>query len=235
MSGARPVPAPAPGPSGLHSRAAHESCKVHPRTGRRGAHMRRRTTRPRAEDRDEELNVRTNLGRWERIGSVAAGAGLIYMARRQPRMGRGSQVLGAGLVARGVTGTCVVKRALTGAGRDRHDTRHQLGGPAGIHVRESIIVSRPADEVYRFWRDYGNLARFLEFVERVDDLGDGRSHWVVRGPGGASYEWDAVTVTTTCRCSPGRDSAWRCRTRSPKRTRQPTSSRRRPTRNARWP
>ncbi len=149
--------------------------------------------------------MRTNLGRWERIGSVAAGAGLIYMARRQPRMGRGSQVLGAGLVARGVTGTCVVKRALTGAGRDRHDTRHQLGGPAGIHVRESIIVSRPADEVYRFWRDYGNLARFLEFVERVDDLGDGRSHWVVRGPGGASYEWDAETITD----EPGERIAWK--------------------------
>jgi uncharacterized membrane protein len=149
--------------------------------------------------------VRTNLGRWERIGSVAAGAGLMYMATRQPRLRRGGQMLGAGLVVRGVTGKCAVKRALVGDASERNDTRRQLGGPAGIHVRESIIVSRPADEVYRFWRDYDNLARFLEHVERVDDLGAGRSHWVVRGPGGVRYEWDAETIAD----EPGERIAWK--------------------------
>jgi uncharacterized membrane protein len=129
----------------------------------------------------------------------------MYLAARQPRLRRGGQLLGAGLMARGVTGTCAVKRALVGDAGERHDTRRQLGGSAGIHVRESIIVARPADEVYRFWRDYDNLARFLEHVERVDDLGGGRSHWVVRGPGGVRYEWDAETISD----EPGERIAWK--------------------------
>jgi uncharacterized membrane protein len=129
----------------------------------------------------------------------------MYLASRQPRLRTGGQMLGASLLARGVTGKCAVKRALVGDAAARNDTKRQLGGSAGIHVRESIIVSRPADDVYRFWRNYGNLARFLEFVERVDDLGDGRSHWVVRGPGGMRYEWDAETITD----EPGERIAWK--------------------------
>jgi uncharacterized membrane protein len=139
--------------------------------------------------------VRTNLGRWERIGSVAAGAGLLYLATRRVRLRRGSQVLGAGLVARGLTGSCAVKRALVGDDGVRTDTRRQLGGSAGIHVRQSIMVRRPVEDVYRFWRDFDNLARFLRHVERVDDLGRGRSHWVVRGPAGMRVEWDAEIIS----------------------------------------
>jgi uncharacterized membrane protein len=139
--------------------------------------------------------VRTNLGRWERIGSVAAGAGLLYLATRRPHMRATRQVLGAGLLARGVTGNCLVKRALLGDEETRTDTKRRLGGPAGIHVRESIIIARPVSEVYRFWRDLGNLARFLRHVERVDVLDGQRSHWVVRGPGNMRLEWDAEILS----------------------------------------
>lgn len=139
--------------------------------------------------------MRTNLGRWERIGSVAAGAGLLYLASRQSRMRRGSQVLGAGLVARGLTGMCAVKQALVGDAEAASDTKRQLGGSAGIHVRESVIIRRPVEEVYAFWRDFDNLARFLTHVERVDELDDRRSHWVVRGPGNLRFEWDAEIIS----------------------------------------
>ncbi|HTV01558.1 MAG TPA: SRPBCC family protein [Luteitalea sp.] len=149
--------------------------------------------------------MRTNLGRWERIGSVAAGAGLMYLASRRPGLRRSGQVLGAGLVARGVSGRCAVKRALVGDRDTSSDTRRALGGSSGLHVRESIIVSRPAEEVYRFWRNYDNLSRFLEHVERVDDLGGGRSHWVVRGPANTTYEWDAEIIND----EPGERLAWK--------------------------
>ena len=139
--------------------------------------------------------MRTNLGRWERIGSVAAGAGLLYLATRQGRLRRGSQVLGAGLVARGLAGACPVKEAVAANQHGRTDTRRQLGGSAGIHVRESVIIRRPVQDVYGFWREFDNLARFLRHVERVDDLGGGRTHWVVRGPGQARFEWDAEIIS----------------------------------------
>ena len=136
-----------------------------------------------------------NLGRWERIGSVAAGAGLLYLASQRPRMRGARQILGAGLVARGVTGYCAVKQALVGDEAARTDTKRWLGGAAGIHVRESVVIGRPVGEVYRFWRDLANLARFLRHVERIDVIDPRRSHWVVRGPGQMRLEWDAEILS----------------------------------------
>jgi uncharacterized membrane protein len=31
-------------------------------------------------------------------------------------------------------------------------------------------------------------------IEEVKDLGNGRSHWVAKGPAGAKVEWDAITT-----------------------------------------
>lgn len=139
--------------------------------------------------------MQTNLGPWERIGSVAAGAGLLYLATHRSELRRTQQLLGAGLLARGATGVCVVKQALAGDPQTRTDTKRRLGGSAGIHVRESILIRRPVGEVYRFWRDLSNLARFLRHVERVDVLDTRHSHWVVRGPGGVRLEWDAEILS----------------------------------------
>jgi uncharacterized membrane protein len=74
------------------------------------------------------------------------------------------------------------------------DTRAALAGERGIHVRESIRVERPLAEVYRFWRQFENLPRFMTHLERVTDLDNGRSHWVARGPGPLRIEWDAEII-----------------------------------------
>jgi uncharacterized membrane protein len=89
----------------------------------------------------------------------------------------------------------VVKQALLGDEASRSDTKRWLGGAAGIHVRESVVIGRPVHDVYRFWRDLGNLARFLRHVERVDVLDSRHSHWVVRGPGTIRFEWDAEILS----------------------------------------
>jgi uncharacterized membrane protein len=34
----------------------------------------------------------------------------------------------------------------------------------------------------------------MEHLERVDDLGNNRSHWIAKGPGGRKYEWDAEII-----------------------------------------
>jgi uncharacterized membrane protein len=61
----------------------------------------------------------------------------------------------------------------------------------GIHVRKSITVNRPADEVYAFWRNFENLPRFMLHLESVHVTSDGRSHWKAKAPAGTSVEWDA--------------------------------------------
>jgi uncharacterized membrane protein len=61
-------------------------------------------------------------------------------------------------------------------------------------VGRTITIDRPRAEIYAFWRDFENLARFMENIERVDVLDAKRSHWVVSAPGDDSVEWDA-TIT----------------------------------------
>jgi len=67
---------------------------------------------------------------------------------------------------------------------------HQLG----IKVDLSIAVYRPVDEVYRFFRNFKNLSRFMAHVNDVRESDDKHSHWFVKGPGGMELEWDAEII-----------------------------------------
>lgn len=59
-------------------------------------------------------------------------------------------------------------------------------------VGRTVTINRPRAELYAFWRDFRNLAAFMENVESVTP-GDGRtSHWVVKAPAGKTVEWDSV-------------------------------------------
>jgi len=135
--------------------------------------------------------MQQNVNGIERAASVAAG--LLLIAATRGTRGRGvATALGAGLMARGVTGYCPINAAMRGYGRD--DTREALGGPRGVHVNESIRVRAPRETVYDFWRALSNLPRFMTHLERVDVLSDTRSRWVTTGPAGTRVEWDAELI-----------------------------------------
>lgn len=75
----------------------------------------------------------------------------------------------------------------------------QLSQSAGtksgtIHVRESITIDRPAEDIYRFWRDLESLPRIMNHIESVRDIGPGRSHWVAKAPAGMHVEWDSEVI-----------------------------------------
>lgn len=74
------------------------------------------------------------------------------------------------------------------------DTRRKLGGASGIHVQEAVTIDKPATELYRFWRDFENLPKFMSHLESVAVREAGISHWVARGPGGMRVEWDARVI-----------------------------------------
>jgi uncharacterized membrane protein len=63
----------------------------------------------------------------------------------------------------------------------------------GIEVRESIVVDKPAAELYSFWRKLENLPRIMSHLESVTEMGR-RSHWKAKAPLGMSVEWDATTT-----------------------------------------
>lgn len=71
-------------------------------------------------------------------------------------------------------------------------------------VGRTVTINRPRAELYAFWRDFRNLAAFMENVESVTP-GDGQtSHWVVKAPAGKTVEWDSVLTEDV----PGEVLAW---------------------------
>lgn len=58
-------------------------------------------------------------------------------------------------------------------------------------VKNSLIINRPQEELYRYWRNFENLPEIMHHLESVKVKGDGRSHWVAKAPAGTSVEWDA--------------------------------------------
>ena len=61
------------------------------------------------------------------------------------------------------------------------------------------------EQVYEFWSNYENFPLFMSHVREVEDLGEGRSHWSVSGPGGVPIEWHATVTQQT----PNEVIAWR--------------------------
>jgi uncharacterized membrane protein len=65
-------------------------------------------------------------------------------------------------------------------------------GEADTLIGRTVTINRPRPELFAYWRDFGNLATFMDNVERIDVLDAKRSHWVVKAPGGSTVEWDAA-------------------------------------------
>jgi len=63
-----------------------------------------------------------------------------------------------------------------------------------IHVEQNITVHRPAEELYRFWRDFRNLPRILRHLQEVTVLDDRCSHWVTKALAGFTVDWDAEMI-----------------------------------------
>ncbi|HET9529514.1 MAG TPA: SRPBCC family protein [Blastocatellia bacterium] len=68
------------------------------------------------------------------------------------------------------------------------------GESARVSHVKAITVNRPVEEVYRFWRDFRNLPRFMSHLESVEVIDERRSHWVAKAPAGATVEWDAEII-----------------------------------------
>lgn len=69
---------------------------------------------------------------------------------------------------------------------------------------EAVTIARPASELYQFWRNPLNLARFMENVVEIVPLDDDRSRWTVKAPGGKTVSWEAVVTAE----EPGRSITW---------------------------
>lgn len=116
---------------------------------------------------------------WSAIAAVGGGALAYYGLSRRSALGTATAAAGIGLLVRGVTNTSRMRK--TGMGADTQT----------IHLNKTIYIQAAPDLVFDVWSKYENFPYFMSNVKEIQDLGEGRSHWVVSGPGGVQLEWDS--------------------------------------------
>jgi uncharacterized membrane protein len=70
--------------------------------------------------------------------------------------------------------------------------KHAWRGP--MEVRKAVTINQSPEELYRFWRDFENLPRFMTHLESVKAQGPLKSRWVARGPAHTRFAWEAEIV-----------------------------------------
>jgi uncharacterized membrane protein len=65
---------------------------------------------------------------------------------------------------------------------------------SGIKFKKSIVIDRPASELYDFWHDFENLPGISEMLASVEVLDITRSRWTVAAPGDIPIHWEAEII-----------------------------------------
>ena len=56
-------------------------------------------------------------------------------------------------------------------------------------IEASVTIQRPVEEVFRFYRDFKNLPRFLGDVMDIEQISPATSRWAIQGPLGIQAHW----------------------------------------------
>ncbi len=122
-----------------------------------------------------------------RWGALVGGGGLaLYGLSRRTPAGVGLALAAGGLIYRGATAGPPL--------RGRSPVASVPHGQ-GIKIVKTATIEKSPEELYRFWRNFENLPRFMTHLKEVRVLDDRRSHWVTKGPAGTTVEWDAEIIT----------------------------------------
>lgn len=139
--------------------------------------------------------IKKNINDVERIISALGGIYLLYDALKNKRSI--PEIGAAGfMIFRGVSGYCPISQAGENImhgnkGIAKNKKKHS----SNINIHARMIVKRPLEEVYNFWRHLGNLPLFMEHLDSVTVLSDTQSEWKAKLPGGiGSVSWKAEIV-----------------------------------------
>jgi uncharacterized membrane protein len=124
--------------------------------------------------------------------SIAGGSALVaYGLRRQSISGYLLALAGGDLVYRGAVGNGHLSDLVL---RKKIDTDEELPYGHGIKLQESVVVDKPAQQLYQFWHDFENLPLFMRHIESIEVQSKKRSQWRVKGPLGRIFEWEAEVI-----------------------------------------
>jgi uncharacterized membrane protein len=126
---------------------------------------------------------------WSRVGGDALD--LAWLGRAMTRESSETDRLGmAATAVAGVTALDVI--AAQRLAREKQPSRRNDTAP--VRVEQVVTINRSVEELYRFWRDFGNFPHFMRHIKHIEVLDNRRSHWTAKAPAGMSVHWDAEIV-----------------------------------------
>ena len=165
--------------------------------------------RPGVAPHSSHTPVSVNVGDGERLVSVSAGAILTGIGlTRRDLPGLLIAGLGSALVYRGVSGHCDVYESMNvdtaNSGRATSPSRRLKDN--GVHVIETFLINKTAEELYSEWRQFERLPNLLSHLKSVREIDDKRSEWIAEAPGiiGGEIRWESELIAD----EPGRRIAW---------------------------
>jgi len=137
---------------------------------------------------------RQNVNDTERMVSMLSGGALAFYGLTRGSLGGALLALfGGSLVYRGVTGHCHMYDALGISTVGKRGPASSIPAGQGVKMEKSMVVNRPASELYHYWRNLRNIPNFMRHIRSITVEGN-RSHWVAGCPVGFSLEWDAEII-----------------------------------------
>jgi uncharacterized membrane protein len=146
------------------------------------------------------INV-SDSERW--LSLIGGGVLGVFGLTRGTLPGFGLAALGGALIYRGLTGHCPGYASL-GIDTAKHGQAASIPAGQGVRLTRAVTINRSPEDLFRFWRNFENLPRFMTGLVSIKTQGK-RSHWVARGPMGTHAEWDAEIITE----EPNRLIGWR--------------------------
>lgn len=154
--------------------------------------------------KSEEGSV--NINNTERIASAISGGALaVYGLTRGGWKGFATAAVGGMFLYRGLSGHCDIYQMLGMGSSKEENPNVSVQGGTGVKVEKRITINKSPEEIYKFWRKFENLPRFMNHLESVTTSLGGRSHWVAKAPAGTTVEWDAEIIND----HPNEMIAWR--------------------------
>ncbi len=139
---------------------------------------------------------KTGAWLWGRVAGDVVDLACLGLALRSRRTDKAKLAVAAAAVA-GVTAADIYAAQRT--------SKHDQLGTKKIHLRQTVIIDRPAEELFDFWRHFDRLPIIMNHLESVEMIGHNRSRWVAKAPAGMHVEWDAEIINE----HPNELIAWR--------------------------
>lgn len=124
----------------------------------------------------------TATGMWVRVAGDIIDLACLGVAFTSRRSHRGRLATTAAAVAGATALDLLCAQQLT-----RGMTTRQGSTPVVV----TLAINRSPEDLYKAWRNFGNLPRWMKHLQSVEVVEDRRSHWVAAGPAGTTVEWDA--------------------------------------------